>query len=236
MGNGGPISDMFNSWDANLNLTVTNADFQSVAFAPPASCPAPYAPGGTPCVLPTDMTTFGGMASARQADGSLPFLPFLRLAATSKLIDKGTNVGLPYAGSAPDLGCFETGLAFDPSDGGSGSSSDGSTSSSTGSGDGGVASDAGVTGSSTGDASGGASSTSSSSGSNASSGASGNSSGGASGGSPVSGETGAQTGDKSGCGCESVGVRGPLSQGALASIGLVLAGLGLVRRRRVPKV
>ena len=31
------------------------------------------------------------MASARQADGSLPVLPFLRLASGSKLIDKGTT-------------------------------------------------------------------------------------------------------------------------------------------------
>ena len=120
MTNGGPISDAFNSWDPSLNLTVTNADFQSVAFAPPASCPAPYTPGGTPCCAPTDQTCFAGMASARQADGSLPVLPFLRLAANSQLIDKGTNVGLPFTGAAPDLGCFETGLAFDSSDGGVG--------------------------------------------------------------------------------------------------------------------
>jgi hypothetical protein len=106
---GGPISDSFNSWDANMNLTVTDADFQSVAFAPPASCPAPYTPGGTPCCKPNDMTCFAGMASARQADGSLPVLPFLRLAANSPLIGKGTNVGLPFTGKAPDLGCFDSG-------------------------------------------------------------------------------------------------------------------------------
>jgi hypothetical protein len=34
-------------------------------------------------------------------------LPYLRLATGSTLIDKGTNVGLPYNGSAPDLGAFE---------------------------------------------------------------------------------------------------------------------------------
>jgi hypothetical protein len=127
MTNGGPIDDMYNSWDTSLNLTVSASDFQSVAFAAPTSCPQAYTPGGTPCVSPTDMTTFGGMASARQADGSLPVLPFLRLAANSPLIDKGTNVGLPYAGAAPDLGCFETGLVFDPTDGGSGGTSSGST-------------------------------------------------------------------------------------------------------------
>lgn len=42
-----------------------------------------------------------------QADGGLPMLPHLRPAANSALIDKGTNAGLPYTGSAPDLGAFE---------------------------------------------------------------------------------------------------------------------------------
>ena len=31
----------------------------------------------------------------------------LRLAPSSRLIDAGTDVGLPYHGSAPDLGAFE---------------------------------------------------------------------------------------------------------------------------------
>jgi hypothetical protein len=48
-----------------------------------------------------------GWDGPRQADGSLPVLPNLRLAANSSLIDKGTNVGLPYNGKAPDLGAFE---------------------------------------------------------------------------------------------------------------------------------
>ena len=45
----------------------------------------------------------------RKADGSLPDITFMHLAAGSDLIDAGTNVGLPYAGSKPDLGCFESG-------------------------------------------------------------------------------------------------------------------------------
>ncbi|MBN2018660.1 MAG: right-handed parallel beta-helix repeat-containing protein [Sedimentisphaerales bacterium] len=44
----------------------------------------------------------------RNADGSLPDITFMHLAAGSDLIDGGTDVGLPYNGSAPDLGCFET--------------------------------------------------------------------------------------------------------------------------------
>ncbi len=46
----------------------------------------------------------------RKADGSLPDMGYMHLAAGSDLIDGGVNVGLPYAGPAPDLGCFETGL------------------------------------------------------------------------------------------------------------------------------
>ena len=120
MTHGGPISDEYNSWDTALNLKVADADFQSVAFAPPASCPAAYAAGGTRCCAPSDATCFAGMAGPRNPDGSLPVTTFLRLAATSALIDKGTNVGLPFSGSAPDLGCFETGLRYNPSDGGTG--------------------------------------------------------------------------------------------------------------------
>jgi parallel beta-helix repeat protein len=48
--------------------------------------------------------------AARQADGSLPNVGFMRLVAGSDLIDKGENVGLPFSGTAPDLGPFEFGL------------------------------------------------------------------------------------------------------------------------------
>jgi hypothetical protein len=34
----------------------------------------------------------------------------MHLAQGSDLIDAGVNVGMPFAGSASDLGCFETGL------------------------------------------------------------------------------------------------------------------------------
>jgi hypothetical protein len=69
-----------NSWDIS-GLTVADADFMSV-----------------------DST---GISGPRQADGSLPALNFLKLASSSKLIDKGVDVGLPYTGSAPDLGIAE---------------------------------------------------------------------------------------------------------------------------------
>jgi hypothetical protein len=54
--------------------------------------------------LSLDDTIAGG---ARLADGSLPISNFLHLAGGSNLIDAGVNVGLPFGGSAPDLGAFE---------------------------------------------------------------------------------------------------------------------------------
>jgi hypothetical protein len=44
---------------------------------------------------------------ARNADHTLPTNGFARLASGSQLIDKGVNVGLPFSGSAPDLGAYE---------------------------------------------------------------------------------------------------------------------------------
>lgn len=57
---------------------------------------------------------FAGLDTAelikpRQADGGLPEMAFLHLAPGSELIDKGVDVGLPFAGKAPDLGAFEFG-------------------------------------------------------------------------------------------------------------------------------
>ncbi|WP_271190311.1 right-handed parallel beta-helix repeat-containing protein [Dactylosporangium matsuzakiense] len=68
-----------NSW--NLSVTLSDGQFQSVSTS--------------------------GWVAPRQADGSLPVLRNFRLAAGSALIDKGVNVGLPYSGTAPDLGAFE---------------------------------------------------------------------------------------------------------------------------------
>ncbi|HSU52433.1 MAG TPA: right-handed parallel beta-helix repeat-containing protein [Candidatus Dormibacteraeota bacterium] len=50
--------------------------------------------------------TEAAAAAPRQADGSLP-LGFARLVSGSDLIDKGTDVGIPWNGAAPDLGAFE---------------------------------------------------------------------------------------------------------------------------------
>jgi uncharacterized repeat protein (TIGR02059 family) len=82
---GGAVND-HNSWD--IPKTVTDADFQSVSSS--------------------------GVDGPRQSDGSLPVTNFLHLAAGSSLIDVGVNVGLAYAGTAPDLGAFESGSSAPP--------------------------------------------------------------------------------------------------------------------------
>ncbi len=78
----------FNSWD--IGVTVSNADFVSI-----------------------DST---GLSAPRHVDGSLPQINFLKLDSTSKLIDAGTNVGLSYNGSSPDLGYseYESGSTTQP--------------------------------------------------------------------------------------------------------------------------
>ncbi len=69
-----------NTW--NSGFSVSAADFQSLDTS--------------------------GATNPRNADGTLPSLPLLHLAPGSALINAGTNVGLPYNGSAPDLGAFES--------------------------------------------------------------------------------------------------------------------------------
>ena len=49
------------------------------------------------------------LTAPRRPDGSLPLIDFMRLKPGSTLIDKGIDIGLPFLGKAPDIGCFETG-------------------------------------------------------------------------------------------------------------------------------
>jgi uncharacterized repeat protein (TIGR02059 family) len=77
------ISD-HNTWDAG-GPSVTDADFVSI-----------------------DMTE---LKRARKGDGSLPDINFSKLKTGSALIDAGIDVGISFAGNAPDLGAFETGSA-----------------------------------------------------------------------------------------------------------------------------
>jgi hypothetical protein len=73
------VSSSFNTWD--LGLTPSSSDFESLSDS--------------------------GFMGPRNADGSLPNLNFLKLRAGSRMIDRGTNVGLPYSAAAPDLGAYE---------------------------------------------------------------------------------------------------------------------------------
>ena len=73
------VTTAYNSWDSGFSCSAS--DFTSLDYSP--------------------------MLNDRQADGSLPEITLLHLSSTSALIDKGTNVGLPYLGSAPDLGAYE---------------------------------------------------------------------------------------------------------------------------------
>ncbi len=97
--NMGGVDTMFNTWD--LNIAQTAADFAS--------------------------TTDTGATGPRQADGSMPAVNFLKLVAGSPLIDKGTNVGLPFVGAAPDLGAYEFGAVTTTGTGGSGAGGAGAT-------------------------------------------------------------------------------------------------------------
>jgi hypothetical protein len=74
-------------WTYATDVTVTAADFISL--------------------------TGSQIWGARQADGSLPEITFLRLASTSDLIDAGTYVGLDTVGSNADIGYDEYGTATD---------------------------------------------------------------------------------------------------------------------------
>ena len=55
------------------------------------------------------------LTAPRQPNGGLPYTSFLRLTNTSVCIDKGTNLGFPFYGAAPDLGAFEFGPTNAPS-------------------------------------------------------------------------------------------------------------------------
>jgi hypothetical protein len=73
------VTSTYNSW--NTGFSCSTADFASLDATP--------------------------MTDSRKTDGSLPDITLLHLVAGSGLIDKGTNVGLPYSGTAPDLGAYE---------------------------------------------------------------------------------------------------------------------------------
>jgi MYXO-CTERM domain-containing protein len=88
------VDTQFNTWD--LGITPAAKDFLSITD-PTVS--------GTGQAIETTSPALG----PRQADGSLPNVDFMKLAAGSAMIDKGTDVKLPFVGTAPDLGAYEFG-------------------------------------------------------------------------------------------------------------------------------
>jgi len=129
------VDTAFNTWD--LNITPAAKDFLSII---------------DPSLTAKDATveTTAGALGPRQADGSLPNVDFLKLAAGSQMIDKGTDVGLPFVGAAPDLGAYEYGATGSAGASGSGGAtgSGGAAASGGTTGTGGRAGGGGITGSS----------------------------------------------------------------------------------------
>ena len=84
--NGATYTHSQNSWDSPVD--VSGEDF---------------------ALLPeTAEEGFAILSAPRGVDGSLPELgEYFHLAVDSDLLDAGIDVGLPYSGSAPDLGPFE---------------------------------------------------------------------------------------------------------------------------------
>lgn len=73
------VTQAFNSWNSGFSCSAS--DFVSLDYTQ--------------------------LLNPRQSDGSLPEINFLHLTPSAAMIDKGTNLGLPYSGTAPDLGAFE---------------------------------------------------------------------------------------------------------------------------------
>ena len=76
----GVYNELTNKFDLP-GTTITNADFVSL-----------------------DTT---GLCGARQTNGELPITTFGHLSSISECINTGTDVGIPYNGSAPDIGWIE---------------------------------------------------------------------------------------------------------------------------------
>lgn len=80
--NMGTSTESHNSFSAGMNLSLGAGDFESA--------------------LETVL-----MAGKRQADGGLPVIGFMRPKTGADQVDKGIDVGLPFSGTAPDIGAFE---------------------------------------------------------------------------------------------------------------------------------
>ncbi|MBN2572937.1 MAG: right-handed parallel beta-helix repeat-containing protein [Deltaproteobacteria bacterium] len=101
-----PDSGTSNQFDNNVEFDHKGAmafEFSSAAIQNNNSWQLP---------APASAADFASLAESlalapRQADGSLPVNDFARPMPSSGLVDRGKDVGLPFAGAAPDLGAFE---------------------------------------------------------------------------------------------------------------------------------
>lgn len=91
------------SYDANnghdtLNIDPVKSDIRDNSFTLPVA------------VTEGDFISLdeSQLTRPRKADGSLPDIAFMHLKEGSPLIDAGADIGFPYTGGAPDLGCFES--------------------------------------------------------------------------------------------------------------------------------
>jgi hypothetical protein len=93
-------------------LTIANSvalgecgNLHSAAVQQTNSWMSPFTPPSASDFMSIDTT---GVRGPRKPDGSLPDILFLFPSTSSQLVNAGTDIGLPYTGSAPDLGAFET--------------------------------------------------------------------------------------------------------------------------------
>ncbi|MCW3804128.1 Ig-like domain-containing protein [Plebeiibacterium marinum] len=81
------VKDGYPDFQITDSVTVTDDDFVSI----------------------DSLEIISQLTAPRKSDGSLPDITVFQLAEGSDLIDAGTYVGLPYNGTAPDIGAFEFG-------------------------------------------------------------------------------------------------------------------------------
>ncbi len=110
-GNGSYNFNIPRSLDSGKTATITNGisagtGGQSLGSFVVQTTDSWLSPFTTPSSADFVSMDTAGVRGPRQADGSLPDLPFMHLANGSQFIGKGTIVGIPFAGSAPDLGAF----------------------------------------------------------------------------------------------------------------------------------
>jgi hypothetical protein len=94
---------VFDNSSTNWNGTYSNAIKDHNSYDASVSPSGPVASSADFMSLDTT-----GISKARKSNGDLPDVNFMKLVSGSDLIDAGVNVGIAFAGKAPDIGAFET--------------------------------------------------------------------------------------------------------------------------------